>query len=393
MYFTWVVEIAAAIWGLDRLVRWINKAYLSAGTSFSQPLTQAVVTAHGSDIYRMRVHLGASKVQPLIGGQQASLLSRFRLSPINKLSAGTSVRLTIPRLQFWSDHPFTVIDAGLVNGAESQGYVDLLIRSADGMTKQLATLLQSSDDKTLEAGSGTAVDRTMNVVLEGPYGHWHSSVAKHDDVLLFAGGVGITFCLPYFVQVAVQSDARCKLVWAIRDFDIVDSVADQLIRLDEVLRAAERPRSSRPKIELRVTAGEFFDKAKEEVAEGVAELKHSATDSDNALSKASSSASSTPIPSPPDEKAEYVEAKKIESSSKRLTALAARLSGSMDLVAVHGRPSKRVADHFEPHSDRTAAVIACGPASLCDDTREGAIFALRKGEWRDVEYVEECFDW
>lgn len=395
-YFLWVVEISAGLWALDRLVRWINKGYLSAGSSFSQPLTQAIVSAHGSDVYRMRIHLGASKVVALLGASSSSTsaLHELRLSPVNKLRAGTSVRLTIPRLQFWSDHPFTVVDAGHVDG---QGYIDLLIRSADGLTKHLARLVEASTRDGIESMS--EVSRSINVVLEGPYGKWHPRVSRHDDVLLFAGGIGITFCLPYFIHAAVADATtetrRCKLVWAIRDFDVVDAIADQLVRLDDALRASAH-KGPRPIIELCVTAGEVREAKDEEVGQvmaAIVELNDAAGVEADAASKASTS-SSTPAMTPAATKSEYIEKKKISSFEERVASLADRLATTIDLRATQGRPSKRLASHFETHRSKcTAAVVACGPASLCDDVREGALYALRTGEWADVEYVEECFDW
>lgn len=43
-------------------------------------------------------------------------------------------------------------------------------------------------------------------------------IHTYDRVLLFAGGVGITFVFPQFVRIALHSPSTiCKLVWMVRD--------------------------------------------------------------------------------------------------------------------------------------------------------------------------------
>lgn len=82
------------------------------------------------------------------------------------------------------------------------------------------------------------------------------------------------------------------------------------------------------------------------------------------------------------------------SFEERLASRADRLTTAIDLCAVLGLLSKKLASHFEPQGKQsTVAVVACGPASLCDDVREEAVYALRTGEWGDLKYVEVCSDW
>lgn len=61
------------------------------------------------------------------------------------------------------------------------------------------------------------------------------------------------------------------------------------------------------------------------------------------------------------------------------------------------RPSLAPNDHVEVAADQKKSqrltVVACGPGQMCDRARVEALDALKKREWANVVYAEECFDW
>lgn len=340
-------------------------------------------------------HVTASSEDPRERSWFASLLQKW------KIEAGTSIRILIPRLQSFSDHPFTVIEADHVESDNGAAYVDLLIRPEAGLTKKLFE--KANGPGGLGGAESAGGSTELSVILEGPYGKKHSKeVTESDDVLLFAGGVGIAFSLPYFCRAALHSpESRHKLVWSLREPGMVEAVEEQLVELASKLQRKEGASSvNRPVIELHVTAGEVAaakDPLKEvpsEISSDIARVI-SKLPADESAEDASISGSDSVKSIVKDE----VTALKVRSAADLIESLRTRLAPTIDLVVEQGRPSTEPTHHFAPveatskGAHRTLAVLACGPGSLCDDTRVGALAALTGKEWRDVEYVEECFDW
>ncbi|CAO1615514.1 unnamed protein product [Parajaminaea phylloscopi] len=388
-----LTELAASLWALDRVMRWLNRIYLSLRASSERALTKAVVTDYDGVVCRLRVEVPKSRVTAVSERPTSKLWTRFRSAW--KVQAGTSVRILIPRLQSWSDHPFTVIDADHSDEGSQSGFIDLLIRPQAGMTKALMDKTVNKDESSTAESSSRQRSAEFFVVLEGPYGskHGHSIIA-HDDVLLFAGGVGVAFSLPYFAMAALHgTGSRCKLVWAVREPEMLASVEDQLLRLDAKLSAKGSPSShSQVVVEMHVTAGELVDNDDDSAAAvtTMPAIGHSAS----ASSRSSAQDRDSTEAGEPSIKSE-VEEKKLHSSGDLINTLRQRLSPAIELVVKKGRPSTLPRDHFDPvdSQHKSLAVMACGPHALCDDTRFGALDALSGRQWRDVEYVEECFDW
>ncbi|KAK0211209.1 ferric reductase like transmembrane component-domain-containing protein [Desarmillaria ectypa] len=114
------------------------------------------------------------------------------------------------------------------NECSTHKTVSFIIRPYDGMTRSLYELFAAKE----------SVDRSIpiKVYLEGPYGHEHD-LREYTSVLLLAGGVGISFTLPYLLNWSTiissqEHKPKLRAVWIIRSLMEVDSVLDLLDGLD-----------------------------------------------------------------------------------------------------------------------------------------------------------------
>lgn len=352
--FLLLTAVAAGFWILDRLIRIANRFWITKSVEEESTLPLASVQTFGSVVCRVRIVLPATRIA------EASALPS--ISEKAKVKAGLSIRLLLPRLQLYSDHPFTVIDSGLLEHDTDHAFLDLLIRPGQGMTKNLCQTIDKGDKQPLlEAVGGTRRARQMQAVVEGPYGtDWSSSLCQCES-LLFAGGAGIAFCLPLFAQAALHSSYRCKLVWAVREIEMVQGIEEQLLRLAQHLRRfAGRSAEYRPCVEVHFT------------------------DSSKVACPASPELRDTPA----------------TSQFAVFACLAASIQDVIDFaVESKGRPVIDLDHHVGRRADVTFkrsmkfTIVSCGPASLCDDVRLVAVSALRRPDWSDVQYIEECFDW
>lgn len=159
-----------------------------------------------------------------------------------KIAPGHSVQLLVPRVEWISDHPFTVCDTCRSSTDPTMGRMTLLVKSYGGMTRRLETAARRSggDDVLHDIDVVASPTFRTPVIVEGPYGGLHNYVStpgssgtkrtlcslpcprlvqmSHSDViLLFAGGIGITWCLPFLTHLALQQpDKQCKLVWNVK---------------------------------------------------------------------------------------------------------------------------------------------------------------------------------
>lgn len=94
-----------------------------------------------------------------------------------RISAGQSIGLTVPCLQWMGDHPFTVMATGM-DDETGTGYLDLAIKANQGLTKKIADVLHVRLEEL------DALDRVTNesvsVLIEGPYGKVHEQVSTFE---------------------------------------------------------------------------------------------------------------------------------------------------------------------------------------------------------------------
>ena len=222
--FLVMTEIAAGVWAFDRAARIISRVWLSFysprfGGKAVERNTSLVKCATGqiralgstSEFTRLRITIPATRLriedQPrLLGG----------------IAAGDDIRITIPRLQWVGEHPFTVFSAGVHSDDPTQGYIDLLIRTEAGLTRKLASHAQSQtrqQEKDIEQARRRSSIGDVAVLIEGPFGII-PDIKHSTDLVLVSGGIAITFCWPLFVSAVKASGTTklqsCKLIWIVR---------------------------------------------------------------------------------------------------------------------------------------------------------------------------------
>ncbi|GAC93925.1 likely ferric reductase [Pseudozyma hubeiensis SY62] len=268
-----VIELSAALWAFDRLVRLLGRVAMSLSWRYADgagATRKAELKSYGDGAYtRLRIQVPASRLRLVStpsesrsdssmelgkGPRQWFGLSHSRLrfhpgSGIVRIGAGDDIRITIPRLQWFSDHPFSVFAVGRrKSDGPNMGYVDLIIQRQAGLTQKLAVLAQElssskadglripNDDFLKQAVQNKG--RRVRVVIDGPFGRSPSLEGARHAVLV-AGGIAITFCYPLLVKAALGRFTgleTCKLVWIIRDEGILDALRDGL---SELLRELE----------------------------------------------------------------------------------------------------------------------------------------------------------
>ncbi|CZT00079.1 uncharacterized protein RAG0_08224 [Rhynchosporium agropyri] len=141
---------------------------------------------------------------------------------------GQHFYLTFPTLSVWQNHPFTV--ASLPSALPAISHHTYIIRCLIGQTSKLGQLaLRSVAEKT-----------TTPVILSGPYGP--PSLCEPGNLLLIAGGTGITMAHPLFLSRAQQlrgqqgrSSGKVQLVWIIRRIQDLEWMGPELSILKQYL--------------------------------------------------------------------------------------------------------------------------------------------------------------
>lgn len=110
--------------------------------------------------------------------------------------------------------------------------LSLIVRARTGMTRKLYNKASATPNGKF----------TTWGLIEGPYGG-HESFASYGTVVLFAGGVGITYCIGYIHHIVAQSQiGTCStqkviLVWSVPHTEALEWVR---IWMDNVLRGDSR---------------------------------------------------------------------------------------------------------------------------------------------------------
>ncbi|KAL9935553.1 hypothetical protein V8E36_005901 [Tilletia maclaganii] len=405
--FIVLTEISAAAWAFDRTLRAANRIWTSCRIRKHGYVSTATLTTHGEGLIRLRITLPLSRVQ--LPGDS---LTAHDVIP--RIAPGHSVRILVPRVQFFSDHPFTVIGTGKLSeeGNDDAGYVDLLIRQQQGFTRQLSKL-QTLKNNDADVEVNQAVVRQSAVIVEGPYGGLHyEDVHDAGQVLLFAGGVGVAFVLPYMIETALTNPGvPCTLVWMIRDIAhhpgrdstftaLFDAVTDQLVSTVTELtarssQAAEAIKRAPLLINLHLTSptssattAPFVPIAELEKHQDAStpqqQQQEGAGEKDGKLTTDSSSESSDRAGTP----------------RTPTEGFYAHLEPYFSMTTSYGRASPSISHHLGPSSSsslrgkkKRLVVMACGPVALCDDVRYEANRELVGGQWADVLYHQEAFDW
>ncbi|KAJ1591245.1 hypothetical protein NDA11_007535 [Ustilago hordei] len=266
-----VIELTAAFWAFDRTVRFLGRVVMSLSWRHADgagATRKAELTSYAKGAYiRMRIQIPASRLclPPLT--VSTSLDSSLELGKnmkhccnvatgslpnavlfrTAKIGAGDDIRISVPKLQWVGEHPFSVFGVGRCkSGSPDMGYIDLVIQRQAGLTQKLSKLAEeltaSSSLGSIDSGdehSSRPKGRRVRVVIDGPFGKSPSLEGARHAVLI-AGGIAITFCYPLFVKAArgeFRSLESCKLVWIVRNEAILDVLRDSLPELLEEIRS------------------------------------------------------------------------------------------------------------------------------------------------------------
>ncbi|EST10226.1 FAD-binding 8 [Kalmanozyma brasiliensis GHG001] len=265
-----VIELTAGFWAFDRAIRLVGRVVMSISWRYADgagTTRKAELTSYGDGAYirvRIQVPLSRLRLPPSAttsltgswidledeskgrGGRRVNSPSNASLLDFARIGAGDDIRISVPRLQWVGDHPFSVFAVGRCkNGRRGMGFVDLIVQRQSGLTQKLSDLAEELgtpaahfDGSARDAYAQSATHqkgKRVRVVVDGPFGR-SPSLEGAQHAVLVAGGIAITFCYPLLVKAArgdFGSLETCKLVWIVRNEAILDVLRDSLPELLE----------------------------------------------------------------------------------------------------------------------------------------------------------------
>ncbi|GHJ88540.1 hypothetical protein NliqN6_4942 [Naganishia liquefaciens] len=132
----------------------------------------------------------------------------------SKWLPGAHVFVRFPAINITQCHPFTIASIPDSKRAETQNTLSLLVSARAGITKSVLSKC------ALNGGR-------VSVMIDGPYGGVHSSLSRHDKVLLVGGGAGITFLIPQIFSLLEKSGhvRFVHLVWAVPSIERLECLS------------------------------------------------------------------------------------------------------------------------------------------------------------------------
>ncbi|KAH7016636.1 hypothetical protein B0J12DRAFT_551604, partial [Macrophomina phaseolina] len=139
-----------------------------------------------------------------------------------KLEPGQHIYLTIPKIGWFTSHPFSV---AWVDDEADQTGINLLVRRHSGFTAGVHSAV----------GGDKAPSSALTAVVQGPFGR--NSFDSYGNVMFFASGVGIT---PHLMQIEHLQESRLhktaavlqiRLFWFIGSLDLFEVAWPQIKRL------------------------------------------------------------------------------------------------------------------------------------------------------------------
>ncbi|PYH42917.1 ferric reductase family protein [Aspergillus saccharolyticus JOP 1030-1] len=224
--------------------RYSCKFYLYAGVAFwaFERLTRLLVLLHRN--FRPGARTTAY-IEPLPGD---TLRITLQVARPWRFAPGQHLFLCIPSVGGWTSHPFSVAWAGdtapehekcLKNTLDlppssAPAAIALLVRRRTGFTDNLfkrvvahqhalrSPMAYHDDPVSLPAlQSPTGPPLRLPALIEGPYTS-HHTLTSYGTILLVAGGVGITHCLPFLPDLlrgyaaGTVAARRITLVWIVQ---------------------------------------------------------------------------------------------------------------------------------------------------------------------------------
>jgi ferric-chelate reductase len=309
-----------ALWSFDRFIRLARMAVLNLSWSENRVARTGKVEIIGTDAIKARINVEYN----------------FGFYP------GQYLYVYFPRFNFWESHPFTIAEYEVVNG---QPVVTLLFRTHGGVTEKLQKYLANGP-------------KEMYCLLEGPYGHY-CPVDKYDNVLLLAGGVGVTAVFPYLQYLANLGVNRVRFVWVVRDEDSMNWFTNAISFLP--LKNVD--------IEIHITksgSGKVVETAEKRIS-----LARDRISVDMGVK--------------PEEIGAVTNSKEIDGDNNGKGLLARH-------IFVGSKPCLREVVAGQVLEVGSLAVLACGPDTFVDETRQAVAENITKAKGT-VDYFEESFTW
>ena len=202
--------VTIAIWLLTILLRafWFNRSVNIQQSEWFRG-SDAAVTPMSGGVTKIEVSLPAATI---------------RTRP------GQHCFLRFPEISLVDNHPFTL---AWITGVDDQR-LSFLVRTRRGFTTKL--LASTTEKATHQA----------NVWVDGPYGGIDAKLERrYDHMVLVAGGIGITGCLPWLQHAAdIHSKkdkymrlASVKLVWVVHEASHIEWADDYLQLLHQSVPA------------------------------------------------------------------------------------------------------------------------------------------------------------
>lgn len=309
MFYYQFVYAAVAVWALDRFIRLV-RIVISGVTS------KADIKFHEGDIIEIKMNY----------------------SRLWKFYPGSYVFVHFLRWnRFWQNHPFTLVESPR---EEDNGKLVIFAKAKDGITRHTKEYLLKQEQKSAQIG----------VWIEGPYGPKHP-VHKYDEVVMFAGGIGITgvYCYAQSIRKNSTRQQKIYLNWVIPDTKPLDWFSEYL----EYLREDER-------FEITIHINKNRDFVEDEPD----------TSSIEEFSD------------------EEIEREQMSSGEKKAESIN---SGSLNKS--FGRPVcyQIIQDHLK-NAQGSVSIVVCGPGTMNDEIRKSISENMEDAKGR-VDYFEESFSW
>ncbi|KAL8279167.1 hypothetical protein RQP46_008423 [Phenoliferia psychrophenolica] len=321
--YTW---LAIGFWIYERLTR-VLQLFTNRRLRFRAPLVQArAVLIEGAIVLRVPFK-GTWKP-----GQHAYL------------SFWDSAFIRTPNM-FCQQHPFSIANVPGSSETDASGKIHemmFVLKTRDGMTSILEKKLQTSNTGMMP----------LWVAVEGPYGG-SVDTEQFDEVLLVAGGSGITHCTSVLADVIHKAKTRrsrtrvriVKLVWTVQSVE--QSIWELTLLLKNVKKAYDA--GVQLKVDLFVTRG-FFNTA----------FAPPATDLDEKGSEGMDVEGPSTGPCPMTPRTVAADLDQIMSENPMSTAV----------HIIPGRPRvDTLVPNFIQEARGRSLVVACGPTQMTADVR------------------------
>lgn len=205
---------------------------------------------------------------------------------------GQFIYLRIPGISIFENHPFTIASLCSDDFPSEYGeqYRDMVLvfKPFGGFTRKVL-------NKAIEKGP----DRTYRAFLDGPYGGMNRSLDSFDNVVLIAGGSGITALVSHVLDLVKRMrdgkavTRKIQIVWAIKRLESMEWFKEELricreyappdsVECQFFVTAAKRHTADMSSKAQRPISGIFGSEKINDLAQGIASKRNSALIRDEA---------------------------------------------------------------------------------------------------------------